>query len=472
MSSPETRYFSRREATALALLLLVYALLVAAMGLVLRSQLRGQLLTREAEAFQALITLKLDAALEDVENDALAGTKEAAFEAVLEASRLRGVLAARLFDEEGELHSALPLPSAGALYDEEGLRLARELALPRAKLHPDSPAGEILFGKGPVPGAALSPLLELTVPVPLIGDNHRFCVAHFWLDGAPLALEFSRIDRSLLLQAGLAFLAGSAALAACLLWALRRLAQGNAALQSARDDLLRANRELAFSARTSALGTISAHLLHDLKNPLLGLEGFIEDGSAGQTHDGPAWREAREAARRLRALVSETLELLRQESLRADAPPRPLADLLAELLEPQAAKARQAGVTLRLECHSGALLPARSASLLSLALRNLLGNALEASPEGGAIVLLAHECDGSLCLDLSDQGPGIPSEQQAGLFQAGPSSKPGGSGLGLALSHHLALHAGARLELLSSSEKGSCFRLSLPLGHLTGPTVQ
>ena len=48
-----------------------------------------------------------------------------------------------------------------------------------------------------------------------------------------------------------------------------------------RADLARANEELVFAAKTGAVGAISAHLIHGLKNPLSGLEGYVSDRAAG-----------------------------------------------------------------------------------------------------------------------------------------------------------------------------------------------
>ena len=462
-------FLGRRETAGLALLLLVFAVLVAGLGLGLRSQLRNQLLAQEAASLQALITLKMDADLEDFENDALLGTKEAAFSAVLEASRLRGVVAARLFDENGEIHSALPAYSVDARSNSEAINLAREQGRTSAIFHADANTLETLLDLPADKNDSHGPLIEIAVPVPLQGENHEFFVAHFWLEGASLQTEFTRIDHSLLLQAAIAFLAGSAALAACLLWALRRLGRSNAELLGAREDLLRANEELAFSARTAALGTISAHLLHDLKNPLIGLEGFISDGSSGPAPDGPAWKEAHEAARHLRNLVSETLEVMRQECNHADGSPRPLSEILSDLIAFQAPKAQAAGIQISLHSESKLQLPARTASLLSLALRNLIANAIDASPAGTEVRLSSEENTERLLIDLHDQGPGIAKELLPKLFQPLNSLKQGGHGLGIALSRHLARHAGASLDLLSTGSSGTCFRLCLPLGNLTQP---
>ena len=62
---------------------------------------------------------------------------------------------------------------------------------------------------------------------------------------------------------------------------------------------------------------------------------------------------------------------------------------------------------------------------------------------------------------MEDRAGGLPSTVRGRLFQPCASTKIGGSGLGLALSHQLAQQAGGRLELLRSDERGTIFRLGL-----------
>src|ERR1019366_2152688 len=105
-------------------------------------------------------------------------------------------------------------------------------------------------------------------------------------------------------------------------------------------------------------------------------------------------------------------------------------------------------------------LAGRRANLAGLVLRNLLQNAIEASPVGGSVRLTSRAAEAeSIAFLVEDSGPGLPDAVRARLFQPCPSSKPGGSGLGLALSQQLAQQAGGRLELVRRDPPGTCFRL-------------
>ena len=104
----------------------------------------------------------------------------------------------------------------------------------------------------------------------------------------------------------------------------------------------------------------------------------------------------------------------------------------------------------------------RRANLAGLVLRNLLQNALEATPTGGSVRLTSCAVPAeAIAFLVEDSGTGLPDAVRARLFQPCPSSKPGGSGLGLALSQQLAQQAGGRLELVRSDPLGTCFRLVL-----------
>ena len=127
-------------------------------------------------------------------------------------------------------------------------------------------------------GNESGPLLDIVVPLASsVFPAANSAVARYWVDGANVAREFTRLDRGLALQAGIAFAGGAALLAFVLAWAFSRLAEANRQLVEQSLDLARANQELDFAAKTGALGAITAHLIHGLKNPLAGIEGFVAE---------------------------------------------------------------------------------------------------------------------------------------------------------------------------------------------------
>lgn len=461
MAEPIPRLRRVLLATLLASLA-VFGTLLAALTLQLRAQLRAEVLQREAEAMHAVAQLQLGHV--DTGGAVAAGPaiEAALFAAVLESSRLRGVLAVQLFDAAGRLRDALPEP-----IEREQIRRwwPEQLAEPQARFNPRG-ALEDVYGLAPEPPATTTaaPLLEVVVPLLAAPAGSSLGTARYWMDGNSVAREFGRMDRGLLWQAGVIFAGGAAAIAAVLGWAFRRLAAAQRQLLAQSADLRRANQELDLAAKTGAIGAISAHLIHGLKNPLSGLEGFVVESAASRAvaGEGEAWQAAVDTTRRLRTLVNEVVTVLREEVDPGSDYPLPVAELLVAVQQRVGPPAAAAGIELVTRADGPLELSARTANLALLVLTNLLTNAIEASPRGARVTLEAQRSGPTVDFLVSDSGPGLPAPVRDALFRPLRSAKPGGGGIGLALSHQLARHAHGELALVQSGPDGSVFRLRVP----------
>ena len=96
-------------------------------------------------------------------------------------------------------------------------------------------------------------------------------------------------------------------------------------------------------------------------------------------------------------------------------------------------------------------------------MNNILVNAIEAMPGGGNLGVKVTAKEEEVHIDISDNGPGIPEERRETIFKPFNSTKTGHSGLGLAFCKNAAEAAGGSLELKSTSEKGTTFRIVLPI---------
>lgn len=450
----------------LAITLLVFAAVIVFVTWQLRAGLREQILRKEGETLAAVATLQLatnQAALAEL---GVADEPGELVNAVLQASKLRGVLAIRVFDANQRLAGALPavvseLPPTPAEWAE--LAAGRTIT----RLHPhETLAALLVLSPDNQPDDQTVPLVESWVPVTQAQGQKLTGVAQFWIDGRALAAEFSALDRRLALQAAIAWLAGSLIIILALTWAFRRLAEANQALRARSEDLQRANRELTLVAKTSALGTVTAHLIHGLKNPLAGLEVFLSGLSqpGAASGGGEEWHAANDLTRRLRTMVDEVVAVLRDDAAGAhfELGAGEIVTLALEKIRPVAAGR---GVELTGDTAGEFALPGRRANLALLVLQNLLQNSIEASPRGGKVRLAARKAEaGAVEFSVRDEGAGLPQLTREKLFQPCSSAKPGGSGLGLALSHQLAQQAGGRLELVSSDAMGTCFRLQFEAG--------
>ncbi len=248
-----------------------------------------------------------------------------------------------------------------------------------------------------------------------------------------------------------------------MMWPLfRRVKALNRDLALRGERLQRANDELALAARASAVGAVSAHLMHGLKNPLASLSEFVSRGKSEDIDpDQGEWRDALTASRRMQAMVEQTLEVL------ADLRGEPVYDLSVSELFDETGKrveeqAARRGVDTRFESEGDCILSSRTANLCSLILVNLLENAIEVSPPGSLVSMSASKTAGMLCFRVRDHGPGFPEPLRDQLFLPCKSTHEGGSGIGLAISKQITDHLGARLALEESSSGGCLFLLELP----------
>src|SRR5581483_12211480 len=99
-------------------------------------------------------------------------------------------------------------------------------------------------------------------------------------------------------------------------------------------------------------------------------------------------------------------------------------------------------------------------------LQNLIDNAVKYSPAGDEVAVRARRTDGRVLIEVSDNGPGIPLDQQRLIFEKfGRADVPGGSkpgtGLGLFIARSIAEAHGGTIEVRSSPNAGSTFTLTL-----------
>jgi PAS domain S-box-containing protein len=193
----------------------------------------------------------------------------------------------------------------------------------------------------------------------------------------------------------------------------------------------------------AALGT---SLAHEIRNPLNGallhvrvLERALRArGINGECKD--ALGVVRAEIERLAALVTEFLEY----ALPTPAQPRRIeASKIVERARAACAdRLREAGVALEVEAEGISLWT--DAERLERALDELLSNAVEASPAGGSVVLRLGRGAGGVAVEVEDAGPGV-SDPSLALFSPFVSTKPKGTGLGLAVVRRIVTDLGGEV---------------------------
>ncbi len=418
-----------------------------------RSALQEQVLRREADSIAAVAILQRGLGAERYRALGIEPSAMETFEALLESAQLDGVVALQLYGADGQAERELPILAYVEALDE-----VKRVSQPAANLHPQ---GATVEGAGDALGDLAGPWLEVIVPLYEAESDSPQSWARYWIDGRRVAAEWGEIDRQLARIAGTSAVGGAVVLAVVLLWAFSRL-------QRQADDLARANRELLLHTKTAAIGAISSHLIHGLKNPLAGLEGFIAeapDGAGSDDRSGVAWREAAETTRRVRRLVNEVLDVLREMSSAGDYFV-PVGEVIEGALSRVEDLALAAEVKLTTVASGGDQeIAGNTAALAGLVIHNLLENAIEASTPGSEITIRVAGLSSTRCsIEITDTGAGLPGTVKSAAFAPVVSTKAGGAGLGLALSHQLARHAGGSLHVIRSDAGGTCFGLELPIG--------
>jgi signal transduction histidine kinase len=416
-----------------------------------RQEIRQTLIERDGEVLFPVVLNQIADSSAELIDERLAS--------VLRSARQRGVLAIALFDASGRPHRSVPTHHPFVnLAVEDYVRLATE-SRPISRYDPHFPLARHFPSVGLSEPAA--PVLEVLLPLQLEHDDALLGVARLHLDARALARELGTIDARINRHTTATLVVGAALIIVVVAVASTALRWAHRAVAERNERLLRANYELSLAAKASALGQITAHLLHGLQGPVAGLRAAM--APAGPLpEEGPDWPSARAYTERLQAMIEETVRLL------ADATHHLTYELtgdeLAQTLRQQsAALIQKRGVHLQVTQTFTGRIDNHRGGLLCLIGANLVENALLATPAGRFVHLDLNGGSNRVLLRVRDEGAGVPETLRATLFEPGRSGRPGGTGLGLAISRLLALQIGAQLELLSTGPQGSVFQLTVPL---------
>jgi signal transduction histidine kinase len=217
-----------------------------------------------------------------------------------------------------------------------------------------------------------------------------------------------------------------------------------------------------------------ATVAHEFRTPLTSLRMAIHlclDETVGSLSEKQAdlLYAARDDCERLQTIIDDVLNLSRIESGRIDlqrrrVDPQALIDLAIDV---HRTAAEQARVTVLKTVAPGSPEAFADPDRVHLVFTNLLSNAIRHSPPGSEVLLGARpDGAGFLRFEVTDHGPGIPAEHQAGLFEKFfrvPGSPEGGSGLGLFIARGIVQAHGGQIGLLSTPGGGATFWFTVPV---------
>ena len=214
--------------------------------------------------------------------------------------------------------------------------------------------------------------------------------------------------------------------------------------------------------RLATVGRMAANIAHEIRNPLASPTGAIEVLTSPLTAD-----DARERLSQIVARESERLNHIIKNFLEY-ARPAPLSIAAFDV----AVAAEEVLLLLEHRASPGSLKVIREfapsipwpvdAQQFRQILWNLCLNAVEAMPDGGELRVAAAVRAGTLEVAVSDTGDGIGAGDLAHVFEPFFSTKPEGTGLGLALVHRIVQEHGGEIDVRSAPGLGTTFTLTLP----------
>ena len=239
----------------------------------------------------------------------------------------------------------------------------------------------------------------------------------------------------------------------------RRLTEVYAQLQDNFERMKRAERLFA-------LGQLSAGLAHEIRNPLAsiaGAAGILQRNVRLEQKDDECLSIIAKECQRLQRLLTQFLGFARPRA------PRYQDTELEVLLDSVLALAAHAvggrPIALAKEIPPGIPHAECDPELIKQVILNLVINAIQATPDGGRILLAAGTGDGRAWIKVTDEGCGISAADRDRIFDPFFTTKTGGTGLGLSVAHQIVEQHGGILTAEANASKGMTFSVSLPVHH-------
>jgi PAS domain S-box-containing protein len=254
------------------------------------------------------------------------------------------------------------------------------------------------------------------------------------------------------------------------------------------DSLERIGSQLEVSERLAALGRVTAGVAHEVKNPLNSMRLWIENLKEAVPQEQEVARQGLKILDseidRLDRVVRTFLDFNRPVELRLEE--TSLGELLLEVVAVAQPQINKSGVRASLECAEDVPPVRADRPLLKQALLNLVLNACEAMSDpsptfpsaplraggtrGGALTLAVSAAGGGdrAQVTITDTGRGIPPEYRGKIFQLYFTTRPGGSGIGLATTFRIVQMHGGSIDFTSEVGRGTSFTIELPASRAHG----
>jgi len=230
------------------------------------------------------------------------------------------------------------------------------------------------------------------------------------------------------------------------------------------DRLVELQEDVRKKERQALFGRVSIGLVHDLSHPIQNIGNSCK--LIVKMFDDPEYRDTfnRTIEREL-AQVKRVLDDLRNVArpIPMQRFPLDLNKALAELVESMQPTAERSGLNIETELVFGQVYIEGDLFALNRVYRNLLRNAMQATPPRGRVVVRTRQEGDYAVIEVADTGCGIPKERLATIFEDFVTTKRRGLGLGLAISKKIVEQLDGTIAVTSEVGVGSTFTLRMPL---------
>ena len=250
--------------------------------------------------------------------------------------------------------------------------------------------------------------------------------------------------------------------------------QATIALENARlyEDISRAKVQMQRADRLASLGTLTAGLAHEIRNPLVAIKTFTQ--LLPERFDDSEFREhflsvTAGEVDRISSLVTELLDFARPSQPKLNK--EDLNQVVEKMLMLVDTESHKKNVQVVKDYYEFLPPIVLDREQIKQVLLNILLNAVDATPEDGTISVSTKPVKKNGFLDyvqiiISDTGKGIAGEDLDKVFTPFYTTKHEGSGLGLAISHQIIQEHQGTIEVESTKDQGTTFRINLPVNPL------
>jgi PAS domain S-box-containing protein len=231
----------------------------------------------------------------------------------------------------------------------------------------------------------------------------------------------------------------------------------------------RLQADLTHASRVSTMGELVASISHELAQPITATTNNAKASLRWLQHDPPDLTQVRKGTERIieaGVFASEIIDRLRS-LYKKDFPKRELVainEVVGEMATMLRGEARGHGVSIRTDLKDDLPMTVADRVQLQQVLMNLMLNGIEAMKDTGGVLTVKSQLgeDGRIEISVNDTGPGLPLGQADQIFDAFFTTKPQGSGMGLAISKSIVESQGGRIWANGEGGRGATFHFTLP----------